>query len=73
MGLMRLGRAAVTALREVAMSGMGYARIMAIHALGNIGGEEAVELLTSLASDAYEQVQVAANEALAELTQEKEG
>lgn len=66
-GMVGLGAAAVPALLWEAEGGKGYARIMAIYALGNIGGEEAVELLTSLASDADEQVRVAAGEALEEI------
>ena len=67
MGLERLGSAAAPALIKVAKHSIGHARIMAIHALGHIGGKEAVELLTGLASDADEEARVAAKEALEEI------
>lgn len=69
-GLVRLGMAAVPALFQVAESGSGKARVMAIYALGNLGGKGVAELLRTLAPDADEQVRVAAEEALEQIAED---
>lgn len=70
MGLERLGVVSVPAPLDVTRDGSGYARVMAIYALGGIGDRRAVELLTILLADADEKTRMAAEEALEEIEYE---